>query len=314
MSKVVRALCLVLVLTLTGATFADDVPDVASVLKTRMVSIEVSIVELAEKPSPVETLDPESSQQLISRIRELETQGKLAGLTRLRLSTLDNNQVSAQTSQRLPMETGRNVFPGQPGRGGMGSSPTFQFQNFGTVVRAITRIEPGDTIVMDLQIEKTSALREARPATAETARPDVIAPTGMVTTEFKSTVRVPNGQTIVVQASGSSSATENPSRTVILVTAYADQAPQVAAAKLPPPQAQPPLTVFVLKSAKVGDMYEVLQQLFNNVAITMAVDVRTNTLFVKASPENIKLVENVITILDKVPAPESGEKKTLPGG
>lgn len=303
MSNVNRVLCLLVAFCFAGPLIADDSPLVAQVLKTRMVTIEVSIVELAEKPSPEETLDGQSSQDLIARIRTLEKEGQLQGLTRLRLSALEGNQASAQIGGHVAISTGRNAFAGQPGRGGPVVTHT-QMQNVGTLVRAITRIEPGDGIVMDLQIEKTSLTRLPRSPNAENTPSEGANGGGQVTTDFKSTVRIPNGQTIVAQASGSSSAFDAPTRTVILVTATADPAPQGDAPPVAESSNDPQLKIFSLEAAKATDMYDLIRELLPNYSISIAVDSRTNTLLVHAVPEHLKIVEGIISFLDKAPTSE----------
>lgn len=310
MSKIVHTLCLILVCGISLTAIAEGSDDVARGVKSRMVTIEVSIVELAEKPNPDEKLDPQTSQALVSRIRELETQGKLSGLTRIRLSTLEGSEASAQTSERVAVTTGRTALSGRPGREGQ-IATQLQYQNFGTLVRAVSRIEPGDSIVLDLQIEKTSLLRQPRPADAENVALDGVTMGGFATTEFKSSVSIPNGQTIVVQSTGSSSTTDAPKRVVILVTADAEQTPQVSILPAVQPEEEHALTVFELRSVKVDEMRDVIQEMLPHELISMASDVRTNKLLVRASPKHTKIIEGILSILDKEPT-KTQEKRDTP--
>lgn len=298
-----RTLCLMLGLGIAGSLFAagpaDNAEQVANVMKMRMVSIEVSIVELAEKPNPEETLDAEASQKLISRIKELETQGKLAGLTRVRLSTLENSIATSQTGARAPAMTGRNTFPGQRGGEGPQSRPMtsamYQLQDFGTLVAATPRIEPGDTIVIDLQIEKSSPGSDVRPPNTEPPRVEGVVSARMSTITFRSTVRVTIGQTVIIQGSGTSSPTDGGSRTVILLTARAEPAPKVADATPP----RPKFTIYHLRFAQAGETAELLRESFPNNRVKASSDPRTNAVIVNGDDEDMHIVEGLIKVLDQ---------------
>lgn len=294
MSRFAFAVCLTLIVGCSSSVFAGDEADVARVLQHRMVSIEVSIVELAEKLSPTETLDADSSQKLIARIRELEAQGKLAGLTRVRLSTLENNITSAQTGEQLPVVSGRALFGGPPGRGGPTSVPTYEVRRFGTMVTVVPRIEPGDTIVIEVQIEKSNPMRDTRPANAE-GDPS---PSGTSTIDIKSTIRVANGQTIIVQANGTS-AGETANRTVVLLTAHAEPPLKTAGAK---PTASRGLRIFRLESVSAEAVSDVLQILLSNRESKFAIERITNTVIVQGTQEELEIVGAILQKLDQPPA------------
>jgi hypothetical protein len=68
-----------------------------------LVSVEVVIADVAGDAEPEMTAE---------RLMELQKAGKVASLSRLRLSALENLPATVQFSERVPVVTGRTVIPG----------------------------------------------------------------------------------------------------------------------------------------------------------------------------------------------------------
>lgn len=255
-----------------------------------IVTIEVSILELAEKPEP-SSVEAEAAETWIAKLKEMEAAGKLAGITRVKLSTLEDCIATAQSGERVPTISGRQ-FVGRAGPAGQDQGqPIYTVQSFGTVVTATPRVEESGSILLELMIEKTGpSLGASDAAKADQAPVADIARNRVLNINLKSTVRIPNGQTIIAGASGT---TDNkaPSQTVILVSARADKAPAIA------PKAVTQLQVYHLKFVQAGGTVDVLQKLFDN-ALKVSADERTNTLIVSATAEQADTIEALLKLLD----------------
>lgn len=256
-----------------------------------VVTIEVSILELAEKPEP-SSVEAEAAETWIAKLKEMEAAGKLAGITRVKLSTLEDCIATAQSGERVPTISGRQ-FVGRGGPAGQDQGqPIYTVQSYGTVVTATPRVEESGSILLELMIEKTGpSLGASDAAKADQAAPVAdIARNRVLNINLKSTVRIPNGQTIIAGASGT---TDNkaPSQTVILVSARADKAPAIA------PKAVTQLQVYYLKYVQAGGTVDVLQKLFDN-ALKVSADERTNTLIVSATAEQANTIEALLKFLD----------------
>lgn len=322
----VRWLAVLMVLGFGSAAFADD--DVA---RKRVVSVEVSIVELAEKGAVAG--GPEDAEKLLGKIRELESKGAVASWTRVRLSALEESIASAQFGERAPVATGRTFSNapragatgtggaaerdrGAPGGfdrgGGFGGSmisTAYTIQDFGTHVAATPRVEGEGSILLELNIQKTGLAREPKRA-ADAPPQDSSAPARIATILANSTVRVPNGKTVLLQGIGTSSEKDS-GETLIFVTARADAAPKGAGAK---PQAArdaglQQIKIFALKHVNATDASTTIASLFAGQPVTMGIDQRSNSLIAKGTTEQLEVVEALLLRLDEDKPKEKGSEK-----
>ena len=77
----------------------------------RMVSVEIVIVQFDKKNDVDLNLD--SDDKITARLAELEKQGQISQLTRLRLSTLEQQSAELFFIQRVGLATSRTVLAGR---------------------------------------------------------------------------------------------------------------------------------------------------------------------------------------------------------
>jgi hypothetical protein len=184
---------------------------------SRLVAIEVLIADLvvADEPEQDEAVDA-----AVARVRDAEKQGKLSRVTRLRLTTLSDQQAMAQFGERAAVSTGRASFPG--GRGGSGNiTESFAYQNVGTLAQVTPRVE-GNKVIMDCNVEQSRLVPKggAKPTVGNqpgAPEPSAFHPDSIETITAKSVVQMQSGQTVLLTSRQQHSGSER-LRTYILVT------------------------------------------------------------------------------------------------
>lgn len=208
-------------LALSAAT-ADDTKAAA---ESRLVSIEILIADLAVADNSNE----DEGNAAVQRLRDAEKQGKLSRVTRLRLTTLSEQQAMAQFGERAAVATGRTAFPGG-GRGGPGSgnvTESFTYQNVGTIAQITPRVE-GNKVIMECSVEqsrlvpKGQAAKGAGPGgllggASEAPPAGSFQPDSIETITAKSVVQMKSGETVLLTSRQQHSGNEG-LRTYILVT------------------------------------------------------------------------------------------------
>lgn len=178
-------------------------------LTSKMVEIDVQIVETTGDQDD-EGLDPTvASEDALARVRELEKQGKVDVVHRIKLTTLDQQSAFVQVGERRPVVSSRHIA------GGRGVD-SFTYENVGTILGVTPRIA-GNDVVMELDIEK-SYLDDARPAAGDQDDDDSFVPPRIVVAMCQTTIRVAPGQTVI--AGGMQSQSDDGKSTfLILATA-----------------------------------------------------------------------------------------------
>lgn len=186
------------------------------------VSIEILIADLVSGQA---VGSDEGADPTPERILELEKQGKLPVITRIRLATLENIPGMVQFGERVGVESARN-FTGRPAAGGPGGregppggfgggvTSSFTYQNVGTLVSATPRVEQDGSIILELTVEQSRMVDPPMPEGAE--RP-AFSPAKSITVTSKSTVRVPAGKAVL--AGGKRATGKDAGQTWIVVTA-----------------------------------------------------------------------------------------------
>ena len=270
----------------------------------RMVSIEVVIAQFAEGKKDVD-FNLDSGDKLAARIAELEKQGQISQLTRMRLTTLDQNPAQLQFGQRTPVATGRTRARGFARQGG-GANPaegggpvvstSYTIENVGTLIGVTPHVEEDDTVSLKLELEKS----HIEPAAAGEPGADAtdVPPARTATLQSRSTVRLRSGQTAVVGQSQSSAQGES-GQTVILVTAHVSAAP--APVKTPGVAQKHQLKVFALHNAQAEASAAVLTKLFKDGVVKIGADGRTNSVLAQGPPEVLSEIEAILSRLDQQP-------------
>lgn len=176
---------------------------------SKMVEIEVRIVETSGDQDD-DRLDPAvATEEAMARVRELEKQGKLDVVNRIRLTTLDLQPAFVQVGERRPIVAARNISAGR-------ATYSYNYENVGTILRVTPRIA-GTDVVMELDIEK-SRLDDARPVADDQDDDDSLIPPRIVVAMCQTTIRVAPGQTVI--AGGMQSQSDDGNATfLVLATA-----------------------------------------------------------------------------------------------
>ncbi|MBC8875480.1 MAG: hypothetical protein H8E44_39140 [Planctomycetes bacterium] len=179
-------------------------------VESKMVEIEVLIVETTAGAQDDDQLGSATAmEEAVARVRELEKQGKVDVVNRIRLTTLDEQPAFVQVGERRPVVTARNVTGGR-------AVNSYNYENVGTILGVTPRIA-GTDVVMELDIEK-SRLDDARPAAGDQDDDDSFVPPRIVVAMCQTTIRVAPGQT--VSAGGMRSQTDDGNATfLVLATA-----------------------------------------------------------------------------------------------
>jgi hypothetical protein len=184
----------------------------------RLIAIEVLIADLVVGDQPAQD---EAVDAAVARVRDAEKQGKLSRVTRLRLTTLSEQQAMAQFGERVAVSTGRASFAGG-GRGGSGNmAESFTYHNAGTIAQITPRVE-GNKVIMECNVEQSRLVPKAgaKPTVGnQTGAPESPAfhPESIETITAKSVVQMKSGQTVLLTSRQQQSGDEG-LRTYILVT------------------------------------------------------------------------------------------------
>jgi type II secretory pathway component GspD/PulD (secretin) len=164
----------------------------------RMVEIELSITETDRVAASANgDLDlSASAEKLQATLLDLEKQGKLDYLAHVRLTSLENLPASVQVGQTTAVITGRTAM--HPG--GMVSTSVSERQT-GLLVTTTARCQDDRRILVELTFEQSRLIPP--PAADETAKEHgAVLPPPLGTSTLKTTLRIADGQTVVVGGLG----------------------------------------------------------------------------------------------------------------
>jgi len=258
-----------------------------------MVTLEVLV---ADGNVPV-------AQPSATAILELEKSGQLTGRMRVRLAAVENQTARVQFGETVPRVTGRTNRPDGGFRGGGFSS--YSDVQVGTVVQAISRVEPDGAVVAELKIDRSELAAASRgPAAGEPAVGEPSAeqlPQGVAQLSLQATVRIKPGETVIIGGRDAKSGADN-TQTWVVVAAQVAGGPMPAAplGQLPPPAPSTvsELKVFALKHASAPDLAPVLSSVFAGQPVRFSVDPRTNSLLVIGPAPNLQAAQALVSRLD----------------
>lgn len=293
MQLMIRCLAVAFGLQLAGGLWADEVAPPTG----RVVVIDVTIVEVAERSARVGGLDSGAPDKIQSRVKELEKQGLLAGVTRVRLSATESHEFTTQI-----IETSTLINEGVParGRGGFNVGPdgvrvpnAISRSTDGTRITVTPRIETDDMILLDLQVEKSGP---------SAGGPDGMPPrSGTMIT--KSALRLKSGQLQIANVVERSQKEEY-AETVVLVTARVDPSAGRGDAKGSPKVSVNELRIFGLNHASSTQVAKALVDLMADKSLVIKSDEASNSVLVSGTKEQLRLTGEVIKLLDA----KTGEK------
>ena len=254
----------------------------------------------AEEPKAGQLLDLEllfadvgpaggSGEMTAAKILELEKQGKLDSLTRVKLSVVENVPGMVQYGDTVSLVTGRT--DGFPGRGGQAA---FSRQNVGTMVSATARVEADGSIIIELNAER-SGLVKPKPAAEGDAQAE---PQKISQLTSRTTVRVASGKPVIVGGQQSATGNESVHSYMVLTASFAEGAKAAAA---PQADARPVaiLKVFSLSHARATDVLKAIRPILEDEPIVLAADERTNSVIAQATNRHLEKAEALIQRLDE---------------
>jgi Flp pilus assembly secretin CpaC len=180
----------------------------------KAVSVEVLIVDVATAALGTSTEDPTPE-----KLMELEKQGKLAGLARMKLASIENLEASVQLGEMVGVPTGRTFARGggfggagaAGGAAGDGGTTSYQMRNIGTLLRVNPRVEQDGSILVELNVERSKLAEAPMPEGGG------FTPGRTVQIQARTTLRVPPGKSVVT--GGHSTAGKDGTQTWIIVSA-----------------------------------------------------------------------------------------------
>ena len=278
--RVVTGLLVAWGLGLTSAAAADEKPPEPG----PMVTVEVAIAEFSGEAA--EPGEGESAEALVSRIRELEKEGKVDSVTRVRLAALEEQTATVQQGETPWVATGRASF----GRGG-NSQSVFSRESIGLVVSATTRIADEGWILVEVSVER-SRLGPQREVKGEEP------PRGTETLTLRSTVRVPDGGTVVAQSS-EVRAGDAKTRQVVLVSARVDDRDRKAGQADPEPNV---FRRFVLKQVAAASAGSLLENVYGDCKeLRIEIDPHSQSVLVKGPRELLDEIGKLLQQIDRQP-------------
>jgi type II secretory pathway component GspD/PulD (secretin) len=215
-------------------------------------------------------------------LKELETAGDIASITRIHLAAIEENRAMVQIGERRPVVTGRAAFAGRA-PGVVEGPVSYSLENMGTLVSATSRVTEEGAVVAEMTVERTHpALTAAKGTETEVGRQRTI------TNVTRGTVLIPPGKWVVLSGA-QSSAEEESAQTLVLVSAKAGESPGGASA----------VKIFSLKNAQAPDLAKVLSVVASDKSVRIAVDARTNSLIAAGSASELAAIEALVLRLDE---------------
>ena len=272
----------------------------------RMVTVEVAIVEFSGEDA-AEPRERDSAEALIGRIRELEKAGKLDSLTRVRLTSLEEQTARVQTGEQVAVPSGRNFFGGREGFSGRDAQTVFSRQDVGLMVSTTTRVADDGRIIIELSVQRSRLrpVRDGEPSDESDSRDRP--PRSTETLTVQSTLRVPDGKTVVAQSTEARAGNAR-TRQVILVTAQVDDGDRKTAKA--EPQKPDALRAFALKQVAADSAASMLKDVYRDQKeLRFEADPRTQTVIMTGPRELLEEIEELLQRIDEQPKEKAAPKK-----
>jgi type II secretory pathway component GspD/PulD (secretin) len=257
-----------------------------------LVTLDIVLIE--HQGAAVE--NREASVPTAAALLQLDKEGKLDRVMRVRLSSVGGRRAVVQLGERVPVETARSRAFGGRGGGDAPFTSSYSLENIGTLISAAPRVEDGGAILVDLQVERSALADMPRPS--ESDRPDdPIARRKTVTLSCQTTIRLKPGEPKLAK-SFQRTADKQSSGDFIVVTAHAESARPEPAAEVDRGGAGE-FRVFSLATVKARDAAPLLEKILAGKEIRIAVDEATNTIVASGTREQLEVVEAILKRLDE---------------
>lgn len=295
--------CMQMVLATCLGTFTSlAAADEGAGSDARLVSLQFTIAEFSARGKEHAKIPLDSMDEALARLRELEEQNAIDSLSRVRLATVNNSQASMQLGATEPAVTGM-AAPFGPG-GGRGGRPndaaiamtrSFTMQNVGTLISVTPTLLDDGSVLADITFE-SSRLEKRDAANDDDAAPSEFTPASVTKLSVRATLRIPSGQSVLL--GGWHSFSDQSSEALIIVTAQVGDAPATASDTTQ-------LQVFQLANSQAGMVSKLLNALYEDGAVKIVADERTNSLVVNGSSKRLQVIEALVLRLDQ---PETAAK------
>lgn len=255
----------------------------------RPIQLEIAILNVPSGENPAQRLNEE---QQLARLERLEADGKLAGIQRLKLNLVANQQSQLQTGETVQMVVGRTRSPAtDPNtRGGFGGPPSeiSRSLQIGTMLQATARPTDAGALV-EIKLERTG-FNAPRPPAAADAPPPETPKTNQMT--VSTTVALREGQNQIIggmQSSKDGDTTIEETWVLAKVTVGPSEKPAAAQ-----------IRIFQLRNIVANEAAKLISTVFDRPDVRAVADVRTNTLLVISAPDDtLKEIEAVLMRLDE---------------
>ena len=270
-----------------------------------IINVDISLVELSGDQGEITEAIKKAGAGSAELIAGLVKSGKVRVLNRFRISAVDGTESHVQTAEEKSVPSGR-VFPGS--RGGTRTVVQgYESRETGTTVVVEPQRTGDREVTLDLQID-SSRIEAPEPSAGadEEASP---AQHRALTTSLRTTVRVPAGQPVLVQAATQQDG-ESSRQFAVLVTATVGtpRATRKAAAVPEPNQKG---YVFYLKNAAAEEAKKVVIEVYRDHGekLNITAEPRINALIIRGNDNTVQQIEDLLKALDSADPKKQRELK-----
>lgn len=205
---------------------ADGVKTLEAVIQAtdrpaQQVELRILVAELSGSEGATPTFDKDF-EVAAAQVAQLQRDGAASLLKRIQVTALENSRAMVQVGEVQPVVAGQNFVGGGPFGGGRGAAAearqaqrVYQMESTGTLVEVTPRVSADDKVLLDLSFEMSRLAPEAK---ADPDQPADFTPQGKTTATLRTTVGVPNEQTVTLTDFASASAPDD-ARLIMLISA-----------------------------------------------------------------------------------------------
>lgn len=265
----------------------DKAPDI--------INLDISLVELSSDEGAITDAIKKAGAGSAELISGLIKSGKVRVLNRFRISAVDGTESHVQTAEEKSVPSGR-VFPGASRGGTRTVVQGYESRETGTSVVVEPKRTGDREVTLDLEIDSTRI--EAPERSADAGEETSPARHRALTTTLRSTIRVPEGQPVLVQATTQQDGPAS-RQFAVLVTATVGL-PKPARKTTGGPDPNHTGYVYYLKNAAADQAKKVVIEVYRDHAdkLNITAEPRTNSLIIRGDGNMIQQIEQLLKALD----------------
>ncbi len=158
----------------------------------KLIAFELVLVERA----PDQLGGDKGRPPTVAQIAELEKQGKLGSVQRLKLVALENTEARLQLGESSPLVTGRTLRGG-PG-GGFPGQESITYIDLGTMLNITAKVEADGKVIAAIQLTRTSLAPTKAAEKVEGQEHPPLVVQRRLTSMVSTTARIGEGETAVI--------------------------------------------------------------------------------------------------------------------